>query len=151
MAAGAFQTYEAFVEYQEKSIIETGDAIKAALFLSTSNAGDLTRSIFGQLTNEHAAANGYVAGGVAVAGFAISRAGRILTFDCNDPQFVAAGGNIVARRLVLYKPGLVSGVQDPLIATCLLDDAPADVVVNDGITLVIQIPATGIVTIGGGS
>jgi hypothetical protein len=152
MAAGAFQTYESFVEYQEKDIIALGtDSFKAAMFTSASNAGTLTNSILSALTNEVAAANGYSTGGIALTGVTATRSGRVLTFDCDNITQAASGGSIVVRRLVIYKLGTVSGIVNPLVATCLLDSTPADVTINDGTTLTIQIHASGILTIGGGS
>lgn len=152
MAAGAFQTYEPFVEYVEKNIIElTADTFYAALFLSTSNANVLTHDVFGDLTNEHAAANGYVAGGVALTGVTAARTGRIIKFDCDDIVFNAVGGSIQARYLVIYKLGTVGAVVNPLVAVCVLDSTPADVIVSDGNPLTIIIAANGVLTIGGGS
>lgn len=147
-ATGAFQTYDSFVQYQATGVIDLeDDTFKAALFLSTSNAADLTKTVLADLTNEHAAANGYAAGGFALTGVTLTRAGRVLKWDANDLSFTAAGGPITARYLVIYKVGTVGAVTNPLVGVCLLDPAPADVTVNDGNTGTVQFPAAGVLTI----
>lgn len=112
------------------------DSFKCALFLSTSNIGASSTTYAG-LTNEHAAANGYTTGGIAVT---LTLAGTTtVTVDwSSDPVWTASGGSIVARFAVIYE---VSG---NVLAYCLLDSTPADVTVTTGNTLTINPPANGI-------
>lgn len=115
------------------------DTWKMALFLSTSNIGSGSTTYAG-LTNEHANANGYTTGGIAVT---LTLAGTTtVTVDISaDPTWTASGGSIVARFAVIYE---VSG---KVLCYCLLDSAPADVTVTDGNTLTVQINASGVFTL----
>lgn len=114
------------------------DSWKMALFLSTSNIG-AGSTTFAAVTNEHAAANGYTAGGIAET---LTLAGTTtVTVDGNDPVWTASGGSIVARFAVIYE------VAGRVLCYCLLDAAPADVTATDGNTLTVQIHASGIFTL----
>lgn len=115
------------------------DSYKMALFLSTSNIGAASTTYAG-LTNEHAAANGYSTGGIAVT---LTLAGTTtVTVDvATDPIWTASGGSIVARFAVIYE---VSG---NVLCYCLLDSTPADVTVTTGNTLTVQINASGVFTL----
>lgn len=114
------------------------DTWKMALFLSTSNIGAASTTYAG-LTNEHANANGYTTGGVAIT---LSLAGTTtVTVDSSDATWTASGGSIVARFAVIYEVG------GNVLAYCLLDSAPADVTVTDGNSLTVQIHASGVFTL----
>lgn len=115
------------------------DSWKTALFLSTSNIGAASTTFAG-VTNEHAAANGYTAGGIAVA---LTLAGTTtVTVDVTtDPVWTASGGSIVARFAVMYE------VAGNVLCYCLLDSAPADVTVTTGNTLTVQTNASGVFTL----
>lgn len=115
------------------------DTFKMALFLSTSNIG-AGSELFSGLTNEHAAANGYTAGGEAIT---LTLAGTTtVTVDiATDPVWTASGGSIVARFAVIYE---VSG---KVLCYCLLDDTPADVTATDGNTLTVAANASGVFTL----
>ena len=119
MAAGPWQTYESFVQYQEDGTIDLGaHTFKAALFASTSNAGTLTHTVLADLADELATANGYTAGGATLVNVTATRSGRVLTLDADDIPWAASGGNIVARRAVIYRDGTVNAVVNALVATC---------------------------------
>jgi len=115
------------------------DTYKMALFLSTSNLAASTTTYAG-LTNEHANANGYTTGGIAVA---LTLAGTTtVTVDITtDPVWTASGGSIVARFAVIYE---VSG---NVLCYCLLDDAPANVTATTGNTLTVAAHASGVFTL----
>lgn len=114
------------------------DTWKMALFLSTSNIGAASTTYAG-LTNEHANANGYTTGGVAIT---LSLSGTTtVTVDSTDATWTASGGSIVARFAVIYE---VSG---NVLCYCLLDSTPADVTVTDGNQLTVQIHASGVFTL----
>lgn len=115
------------------------DSFKEALFLSTSNIG-ATSTTYAGLTNEHANANGYTTGGIAVT-IALSGTTTVTVDSSTDPVWTASGGDIVARFGVLYE---VSG---NVAAYFLLDSTPADVTATDGNTLTIQHNASGIFTL----
>ena len=77
------------------------DTLKMALFLSTSNIGAASTTFAG-VTNEHAAANGYTAGGVSVTG--VLAGTTTVTFSGSaNATWTASGGSIVARFAVLYE------------------------------------------------
>jgi hypothetical protein len=102
------------------------DTFKMALFLSTSNIGAASTTFAG-VTNEHAAANGYTAGGIAV--------------DLTDPVWTASGGSIVARFAVIYEVG------GDVLCYCLLDSTPANVTATTGNTLTVAAHASGVFTL----
>jgi hypothetical protein len=115
------------------------DSFKMALFLSTSNIG-AGSTTYAAVTNEHANANGYTTGGIAVT---LTLAGTTtVTVDvATDPVWTASGGSIIARFAVIYE---VSG---RVLCYCLLDSTPADVTVTTGNTLTVQINASGVFTL----
>ena len=110
------------------------DSFKVALFLSTSNIGAASTT-YAALTNEHAAANGYTTGGIAVTLVLAGTTSVTVSFSTN-PTWTASGGSIVARFAVLYE---VSG---NVLAYCLLDSTPADVTTTTGNTLTIDSDGT---------
>lgn len=115
------------------------DSWKVALFLSTSDIG-VGSTTFAGVTNEHAAANGYAAGGVAVT---CSLSGTTtVTVDYSDAVFAASGGAIVARTAVLYEVG--GNVL--AFSTFLVGGTPTDRTVPDGEGFQVQIP-TGVFAI----
>lgn len=114
------------------------DSFKMALFLSTSNIGSGSTTYAG-VTNEHAAANGYSTGGVAVT---VSLTGTTtVTVDSTDATWNASGGSITARFAVIYE------VAGDVLAYCLLDSTPADVTATSGNPLTVQIHASGVFTL----
>ena len=115
------------------------DSFKCALFLSTSNLGASTTTFAG-VTNEHAAANGYTAGGIAVT---LTLAGTTtVTVDiATDPVWTASGGSITARFACLYEVG------GDVLCYCLLDSTPADVTATAGNTLTVAAHANGVFTL----
>jgi hypothetical protein len=121
------------------------NTFKIALFLSTSNCNTLTHSILGDLTNQHANANGYLTGGVTVAATWV-QSGAVTTFDTADAAWTAAGGSITARFAVCYASGTLNGLVNPLVGVCLLDTAPADVTATDTNTFTVQMNASGLLT-----
>lgn len=145
MAAGAWEIYDDFkLRIGDGTHDLDGHAFVVALYLSTSNAGTLSNSVLATLTNE-VSGNGYARDTTNTITW--TRSGATATFDITtDPQYTASGGSIVARRAVLYNDTPTSPA-DPLVATCLLDSAPADVTVTSGNTLTIVINALGVFTL----
>jgi hypothetical protein len=151
MAAGKWKMYESAVEYCGDGTFDLDDTAnwKIALFLSTSNANTLgsTNDVYGDLTNEHANANGYTTGGVALSGVTWTRSGNTTTFDCSDlaPAWTASGGDIVGRFLVIYKDATVNTIVKPLLAVCLVDTTPANVTAANGNPFNVTFNASGII------
>ena len=147
MAAGGFKTYDKAVLNKNNGVLDLSSTTnwKMALFLSTSNADTLTSiEKYGDITNEHANANGYTTGGIALTTVSLTRSGNVVTFTCDSPVWTASGGSIVARSGVIYKDATVGGIVKPALCTFLLDSTPADVTATSGNTLTITIPGTGI-------
>jgi hypothetical protein len=135
MAAGAWT----FTNTARTKILDgtlaSGSSWKVALLLSTSNIS-VASTTFAGVTNEHAAANGYTAGGIAVTPVLSGTTSVTWSFVTN-PVWTASGGSIVARFAVLYK--VSSG---DIMAYCLLDSAPADVTTTNGNTLTVDSDGT---------
>lgn len=149
MAAGKWKLYDLAKKYLGDGTHDLDDTTnwKVALFLSTSNANTLSvgTAVYGDLTNEHANANGYTTGGVANTSETWTNAAGVITFDMtSDPTWTASGGSITARFAVIYRNTTVNGIIKPLLAVCLLDTAPADVTATDGNPLTIVMNASGI-------
>ncbi len=153
MAAGKWKAYEFFKKYVGDGTLDLDETTnwKMALFLSTSNANTLSvgTGVYGDLTNEHANANGYTTGGVALTGVVWSKTAGTLTFDVDNAQWTAAGGSITARFAVIYKNATVNGIVKPLVCVMLLDTTPADVTATTGNTYTITINASGVFTLSG--
>jgi hypothetical protein len=127
------------------------NTIKAALFLSTSNCNTLSvgTNLLADLTNQHATANGYPAGGVSLTGVTWTNSAGVITLASSPIVYTASGGSIVARFIVLYQSGTFNSVADALIAVSLLDTTPADVTTTTGNTFTITPNASGIFTLSG--
>lgn len=110
------------------------DAWKCALFLSTSNIGAASTTYAG-LTNEHANANGYTTGGIAVT-LSLSGTTSVKVDIGTDPVWTATGGSIAARYAVIYEVG------GRVLCYSLLDTTPADVTATTGNTLTVAAHAT---------
>lgn len=151
--AGKWKMYDRAKLYIGDFTLDMDDTTnwKMALFLSTSNANTLSvgTGVYGDLTNEHANANGYTTGGVAIAAQTWTNAAGTITSDMADGVWTAAGGSIVARFAVIYKNATVNTIVKPLLCVCLLDTAPADVTATTGNTLTVQNNASGILTLSG--
>ena len=115
------------------------DTWKMALFLSTSNIGAASTTYAG-VTNEHAAANGYTAGGISVA-LTLSGTTTVKVDITTDPVWTASGGPITARFAVIYE------VAGNVLCYALLDDTPADVTATDGNTLTVAASGSGVFTL----
>lgn|SRR5574339_354795 len=154
MAAGKWKVYEYAKEYLADGTFDldnTGLGLTMALFLSTSNCDTLSvgTGVYGDLTNEHANANGYTTGGQALTGETYTHSGATATFDCDNVVWTASGGSIVARFAVIYCNATVNSIVKPLLCVSLLDTTPADVTATDGNTLTIAINASGVFTVSG--
>lgn len=154
MAAGKWKMYEFAKEYLADGTFDMDNAalgLTMALFLSTSNAETLSvgTGVYGDLTNEHANANGYTTGGIALAGEVYTQTAGVATFDCDNVVWTASGGSIVARFAVIYCNATVNSIVKPLLCVSLLDTVPADVTATTGNTLTIAINASGVFTVSG--
>lgn len=115
------------------------DSWKMGLFLSSSNIGASSTTYAG-LTNEHANANGYTTGGIAIS-LTLSGTTTVTVDIATDPIWTASGGSIVARYAVIYEVG------GNVLCYCLLDNTPADVTVTTGNTLTVAAHTSGVFTL----
>jgi hypothetical protein len=152
MAAGKVKLYDlAKKRIGDGTIDLDTNAIKAALFLSTSNCNTLSvgTGLLADLTNPHATANGYPAGGVALTSVTWTNVSGVVTFTAGNIVYNASGGSIIARFVVIYQSGLFNGVQDALIGVSLLDTTPADITTTSGNSFTISPNASGMFSISG--
>jgi len=153
MASGKFKLYDFAKKYVGDGTHDMDATANwtAALFLSTSNCNTLSvgTGIYGDLTNEHANANGYTTGGVALTGETWTRSGATVTFDANDASWAASGGSIIARFVVIYANATLNGIVKPLLCVALLDTTPADVTATTGNTFPVTFNASGIISLSG--
>jgi hypothetical protein len=120
--------------------------IKLTLHTSTYSFS-AAHSVYADLTNELSTANGYTNGGHSLASVTWDTVGSTAVLDAADLVITASGGSIVARRAVLRAIGTFNSQVDPLIASILLDTAPADVTTTTGNTLTFQWNASGILVV----
>lgn len=151
MAAGKWKLYEKANLRLDDGTFDMDNAalgLTMALFLSTSNANTLSvgTGVYGDLTNEHASANGYTTGGIALTGETWTNAASVSTFTCSNVVWTASGGSIIARFAVIYCNATVNTIIKPLLCVSLLDTTPADVTATTGNTLTIAINASGVFT-----
>jgi hypothetical protein len=150
-SATAWRTYRDFkTALGLKKVNLSSDTIKMALFLSTSNAGDvdLATAEYATLTNQHGnqSGSGYLTGGKTCTATWTETAGT-LTFDVDDAVWTATGGSITARFAVLYSD---TSTNKDLICYCILDSTPADVTATAGNTFTVAIHTNGVFTMAGG-
>lgn len=150
MPAGKWKLYESAKKALADGTIDLDtDTFHIELYLSTSNANTLTQTVLANLTSQHANANGYTTGGLALTGVTWNQSAGTATFDATDPVWTASGGSIVARFAVIRKNGTANAIVNPLLCVCLLDTAPADVSATSPNTFTITFNAAGIFTISG--
>lgn len=109
-----------------------------AIFTSASNL-TVASTTYAGVTSEHANANGYTTGGIAVD---LTLAGTTtVTADiATDPVWTAAGGSITGRWAAIYEVGA------DVFCFALLDATPADVTATTGNTLTVAAHASGVFT-----
>jgi hypothetical protein len=140
-AAGPWVIYNDFKFNAFKKLMDcSADTFFVALVTSASNAmsATLTPATYATLTNELATANGYTLGGVSVGAGSLTGGGATatVTFDTADATWTASGAGFTARAAVLFDN---TDASKHLVAYCLLDSTPADVVTAAGNTLTLQI------------
>ena len=140
MAAGSWTFTNASRDYMlDGTVVPGADTFKMALFLSTSDLGAASTTFAGA-SNEHAAANGYTAGGESIT-LVLSGTTTVKVDIDTDPVWTANGGSIIARFAAIYEVG------GNILCYCLLDDTPADVTATDGNTFTVAAHASGIFTL----
>ena len=154
MAAGKWKAYESAKEYLADGTFDLDNPTnwKCAIFLSTSNANNLAASdVYGDLTNEHANAFGYLTGGDDLTGVTWAQTAGTAKFDADDVVWTASGGDISGRYAVIYLNATVNSIVKPLLAVCVLNTAGGgtDLTATDGNDFTIAMHASGILTLAG--
>lgn len=139
MAAGAWVFTNGGRTAVLNGTLNSGDTYKMALFLSTSDLA-ATETTYAGVTNEHANANGYTTGGIAIT-LALSGTTTVKVDIGTDPVWTASGGSIVARFACIYEVGGL------ILCYCLLDSTPADVTCTTGNTLTVAAHTSGVFTL----
>ena len=110
------------------------NTLKCALFTSSYTPAR-TDDSYSSLSGEVASGNGYTTGGVTLTGVTLTEVSGSWELDCDNIVAVTAnGGDITCRYAVIYDD-TDSGKQ--VVANCLIDNTPADVIVPDGYPLVL--------------
>jgi hypothetical protein len=146
--ADAWKFYRTFrLWLGDKTYNLASDTFNMALFLSTSNAADLTQSLLAGLTFQHANANGYLTGGKSMTGISWALNGAVPEWKFSNTVWTASGGPITARLAVVYMLGTANGRTNPLVCYSLLDSTPADVTAGDTNTFTVQGASVGFLNI----
>lgn len=147
---GSFQFYDSFREYLGDGTIDLDtDVFKVSLHTVAYGALDTTNlstdTVYADLTNELATANGYTNGGLALSGVTWVKSGVIATFDCDDPIWNIVTADVVARYFVVRKfSTTANGIVEPLVGVGYLDNTPLDVTTIPGKALTLTINASGL-------
>lgn len=106
---------------------------------------DAAHAGWGDASAHEIAGAGYVAGGVALTGVAVSEAGGVASVDADDVTW--AGLNATFRAAILYINDVVDIYVNPVLAYILFDDTPNDIVIN-GVNFSVIWPVGGFLTLG---
>lgn len=140
MAATAFQVYNKAKKAIGGGVVQLGTtAMRLKLATSASNASTLGLSTFGSITNEIAAAGGYVAGGRSLASL-------VWTVGASAKQYKYAAANLVftavGAPLVNVKYAIVGVAGGACVCFCQLSSA--QFTVPTGQTLTVAFSSQGI-------
>ena len=151
MAASAWQLYNSAKKYIGNGTITLGAGVfKMVLAKASSNASTFTISTFASVTNEIAAAGGYVAGGrnlvPATAQWVAGASAKQMKFTQTTPglTFTASGANLVDIKYAIIRNSTGSGA-GKLLCFCQLSSA--NFTVTSPNTLTVIPAATGIFTL----
>jgi hypothetical protein len=120
--------------------IDSDDWWMALHLSSGTQPGAATTTWAGLSTSQHAAANGYSAGGIDIA-LNLSGTTTVKVDITTDPVWTASGGSIVARWAVIYE------LAGNVLCYCLLDATPADVTATADNTLTVAAHTNGVFTL----
>lgn len=151
MAASAWQLYNSAKKYIGNGTITLGAGVfKMVLAKASSNASTFTISTFASVTNEIAAAGGYVAGGrnlvPATAQWVAGASAKQMKFTQTTTglTFTASGANLTDIKYAIIRNSTGSGA-GKLLCFCQLSSA--NFTVTSPNTLTIIPAATGIFTL----
>ena len=151
MAASAWQLYNSAKKYIGNGTITLGAGVfKMVLAKASSNASTFTISTFASVTNEIAAAGGYVAGGrnlvPATAQWVAGASAKQMKFTQTTTglTFTASGANLVDIKYAIIRNSTGSGA-GKLLCFCQLSSANFTVTTPNTLTVIPA--ATGIFTL----
>jgi len=146
MAASAWQLYNSAKSHIGNGTITLGAGVfKMVLAKAASNASTFTLSVFGSLTNEVAAAGGYVAGGrnlvPATAQWVQGASAKQQKFTMSSIglAFTASGASIVDIKYAIIRNSVSSAASGKLLCWCQLSSANFTVASPNTLTV---LPAT---------
>ena len=146
MAASAWQLYNSAKSHIGNGTITLGAGVfKMVLAKAASNASTFTLSVYGSLTNEVAAAGGYVTGGrnlvPATAQWVQGASAKQQKFTMSSIglAFTASGASIVDIKYAIIRNSTVSTTQGKLLCWCQLSSANFTVASPNTLTV---LPAT---------
>lgn len=113
-------------KHLDQDVDWVADTIKVSLHTSAYVPNQATDEFFSTVTNELATANGYTAGGLALASKAVTVTSLTTAYKAAASSWTASGGPITARYAVVRKD-TGTATTSPVLAYCLLDTTPADV------------------------
>ncbi len=135
---GTTLIFDSWKEKIAKSVDVSTDLFKMIL-CGVGYTPDLASDqILADVTSE-VSGNGYAR--QTLQGVSFNLSGGEAKFVSDPIVFSAVGGSITARRWVLFDE---SAASDPLVCCGLLDSSGSDVVITDGNTLTISLPASGL-------
>jgi hypothetical protein len=152
MAASAWQLYNSAKSHIGNGTITLGAGVfKMVLAKAASNASTFTLSVYGSLTNEVAAAGGYVTGGrnlvPATAQWVQGASAKQQKFTMSSIglAFTASGASIVDIKYAIIRNSVSSAASGKLLCWCQLSSA--NFTVTSPNTLTVLPAATGIFTL----
>lgn len=146
MAAGNWIMYDAAkAKIGDGTFDMNSHTFKVQLHTNSYTPNRATQAVRADLSNELTTANGYTAGGVALATPTFNQAAGVATWDAADPSWTASGGSIGPFRIaVIYDDTAAS---DDLVCYCILDSA--DITATTGQTVTLTLSASGILALSG--
>ena len=102
----------------KKGIDFSGDAFQIILMQSGFNFNRATHNVYVDVSgSELPTAWGYTAGGITLAGVAVTRddVNNTITVTWNNPSWLAVGGDIVAQGAIIYDDTVAAPVVDAVI------------------------------------
>ena len=146
MAASAWQLYNSAKSHIGNGTITLGAGVfKMVLAKAASNASTFTLSVYGSLTNEVAAAGGYVTGGrnlvPATAQWVQGASAKQQKFTMSSIglAFTASGASIVDIKYAVIRNSVSSAASGKLLCWCQLSSANFTVASPNTLTV---LPAT---------
>lgn len=147
MAAQSFKIYnEAKRKIGAALLNLTSTAFRMTLHTSASNAATLTLSIYNELTNEVADANGYSSSGKALTGevWTVGASAKSYKHDVDDVVWTGTGGTIPNIKFAVEWLSAAASANRHLLCVASLTSAQFTLSQNN--TLTLQINSLGVFT-----